>query len=373
MSGKSSPTRALFLATLLLIAGLAGCRLKPPSPTFPIDLKQVIPEDWTPLSIEEADWDNDGDDEWLLFYRYNTLHKRGPIGGVIYDAQVDLQAKHGGLRLPTRPAFLIPYPLLPSSQAGAGYLGEKDVRVRGYNSDEDQSVDELAILGQAYDGKVAFLSLFRWRGTSDGYQLTAHFAGDGGIEVQGGEAPEKGEKLYKGRIETVIVKIRTHDRSLLCRREVYHRRPEDVDFARVGPAALDFTYGVPAYPAYPEGAVLAYYLAPRNSGQAQGYLLTEEEAQTFKEHAFYLTAFQDRIHSPGPHPRVIELAYKGETDLTPEFTGTVRIGSFAYEWADVSVAGVDDHDSWARTWLVVNVAVGQPRQSARWKLVGVYP
>ena len=48
-----------------------------------------------------------------------------------------------------------------------------------------------------------------------------------------------------------------------------------------------------------------------------------------KEHA-YLTDFPNRIHSPGPHPRVIELAYKGETDLTPELTETVRIGSFAF-------------------------------------------
>jgi len=102
MSGKGGATRPLFLTAVLLISGLAGCDLQAPAPVFPIDLKQVIPQDWTPLRIEEADWDGDEDSEWLLLYRYNSPDGRGPIGGVIYDSQVDLQAKHGGLRLPTR-------------------------------------------------------------------------------------------------------------------------------------------------------------------------------------------------------------------------------------------------------------------------------
>ena len=178
MSGEMG---ILFVAAFLFISGLAGCRLKPPPPTFPIDLKQVIPADWTPLRIEEADWDGDGDNEWLLLYRYNAPHQRGPIGGVIYDAQVDLQAKHGGLCLPTWPAFLIPYPLLPSSQAGEGYLGLKDVEARCYDADDDDKVDEIAFLGKAYDDQIAFASLFQWQGTEKGYLLVRHFAGDGGV------------------------------------------------------------------------------------------------------------------------------------------------------------------------------------------------
>ena len=191
MIGQSSPIRVLFVAALFLISGLAGCRLKPPHPTFPIDLKQVIAEDWTPLRVEEAD----GDNEWLLLYRYNAPHKRGPVGGVIYAAQVDLQAKHGGLRLPTPPAFLIPYPLLPSSQAGEGYLSLKDVETRRYDTNDDDKVDEIVFLGKAYDGITAFASLFCWQGPDNGYLLIRHFIGDGGVNVKGGTEPQKRKKL----------------------------------------------------------------------------------------------------------------------------------------------------------------------------------
>jgi hypothetical protein len=374
VSGHRWPIRILCGIALSLILGASGCQLLAPSSlAFPIDLKQVIPTNWTPVRIEEGDWDTDGDNEWLLLYRYDAPHGRGPIGGVIYDAQVDLQAQHGGLRLPTRPAFLIPYPLLPSSASGAGYLGEKTVEVRGYSISQDHIVDELAVLGWAYDDQLAFLSLFRWQGTVTGYQLIAHFTGDGGIEVEGGRKPERDRTPYQGLIGTVTVRVRVHDRSLLCRQERHQRGPGDVTFEPEGPATLDFTYGVPEYPAYPEGAVLAYYLAlaAGNPDRAKTYLLSEDEALPFKDHGYW-SDFPQEIHSPGPHPRIVEIAYKGETDLTPRLTGTVKTGSLAFESVHVNVAGIDAHGSWTKTWLVVNVAAGQPKESARWKLVGVY-
>jgi len=363
MSGEMG---ILFVAAFLFISGLAGCRLKPPPPTFPIDLKQVIPADWTPLRIEEADWDGDGDNEWLLLYRYNAPHQRGPIGGVIYDAQVDLQAKHGGLCLPTWPAFLIPYPLLPSSQAGEGYLGLKDAEARCYDADDDDKVDEIAFLGKAYDDQIAFASLFQWQGTEKGYLLVRHFAGDGGVAVEGGTEPVKGERLYKGRTVTVTVRTHTHDRSLLCRKEVYRREAGEDAFKRDEPPTLDFVYGVPDFPVYPEGAVLAYYLAlaAGDSEKAKGYLLTEEETQELEK---LTSGVRPPPFPPPSHPKVVELAYKGESDLTVEFKPPTL------EYADVRTAIVSDNGRWERIWLVINIAVGQPRQSARWKLAGVYP
>lgn len=374
MSRRGWTIGAWCALSLLLLIALAGCLLPTPDPVFPIDLKQVIPHDWDPLRIEEADWDGDEDLEWLLLYRYNSPNERGPIGGVIYDSQVDLQAKHGGLHLPTRPAFLIPYPLLPSSQTGEGYLGLKDVQTRRYDADGDHRVDETVCLGTAYDGQVAFASLFLWQGAERGYEALGHFVGDGGVVLTGGTEPPRGDTVYEGRVDTVVVRTQTHDRSLLCRKEVYRRPADKTAFQPDEPPALGFAFGTPNFPVYPEGAVLAYYLAlaEGHSDKAEGFLLTEEEAQAFREHG-YLTDFPTRLHEPGSHPRVTALAYKGETELTPEFTGTATTGSFAYEWADVSVTGVDDQSSWAMTWLVVNVSAGQPRQSARWKLVGVYP
>jgi len=253
-------------------------------------------------------------------------------------------------------------------------LGLRDVQTRRYDANDDQKVDEILCLGKAYDDQITFASLFRWQGAERGYLGVGHFVGDGGVVVTGGTEPSTGDAPYEGRIDTVVVRTHTHDRSLLCRKEAYRRPAEEETFTRDEPPALDFVYGVPDSPVYPEGTVLAYYLglAAGNPEDAEGFLLTEEEAEPFEEHAF-LTDFPKRRHSPGPHPTVTELAYKGETDLSPEFTGTATVGSFAHEWADVSVTGVDDQSSWAVTWLVVNVSAGQPRQSARWKLVGVYP
>lgn len=377
MSGKGSPVRVLAVAALLLITLSAACRLKPKPQTFPIDLKQVIPEDWAPLRIEEADWDGDGDNEWLLLYRYNTPNKRGPIGGVIYDAQVGLQAGHGGLRLPTRPAFLIPYPLLPSSQTGEGFLGLKDIETRRYDADGDDRPDEIVFLGRAYDGQVAFVSIFQWQGAERGYLLVNHFAGDGGVEVSGETEPTKGEALYQGRIDRVIVRTHTRDRSLLCRKEVYRRKAGETAFKREEPPRLAFAYGTPDFPVYPEGAVLAYYLAldAGDSKKAESCLLTEEEIEELKDIAPYLRTLRSWVQIPPPpsHPKVVELCYKGRSDLTLVITRTVESRPPVLEYADVRVRVIGDQGPWEGIWLVVNISADRPRQGARWKLVGVYP
>jgi hypothetical protein len=170
-----------------------------------------------------------------------------------------------------------------------------------------------------------------------------------------------------------MVRTQSHDRSLLCRNEVYRRGAGEVGFRRDEPPTLVFLYGAPEFPVYPEGTVLAYYLAlaAGDVKKAKGYVITEEEAQPFKEYT-YLRDFPYEIHAPASHPGVTEMAYRKETDISAE-TEESASGSFTYEWADVDVTGVDDQGSWERTWLLVNVSMGEPRQSARWKLVGVLP
>jgi hypothetical protein len=252
-------------------------------------------------------------------------------------------------------------------------LGLKSVEARRYDVDGDDRVDEIVSLGTAYDGQVTFASLFQWHGADRGYLAVRHFVGDGGVMVTGGTAPRGGKTLYVGRIDTVVVRTHSHDRSLLCRNDVYRRGAEEANFTRDEPPTLDFLYGAPEFPVYAEGTVLAYYLAlaAGDAKKAKGYVITEEEAQPFKEHT-YLKDFPYEIHSPDPRPGVTELAYRKETDISAEPEGTMQ-GSFAYEWADVDVTGIDAQGSWERTWLLVNVSVGEPRQSARWKLVGVLP
>ena len=89
---------------------------------LPVDLKNVIPASWVllPNQPQICDYDGDGENEWLVMYHYNpttveppytkagTTVGRAPIGGVIYDAQVNYVPQDPANQSPYRPALLIP-------------------------------------------------------------------------------------------------------------------------------------------------------------------------------------------------------------------------------------------------------------------------
>jgi hypothetical protein len=288
-------------------------------PEIPLDLKQIIPSSWIVLSAKSAtcDYDHDGAAEWLIIYRYDqttdpsTQAQFNPIGGVIYDAQVNLVPQAPGNESPYRPAFLIPYKLLPDIYGGKGqgYLGESDVQVYTYPVPPQGSpctADETNILG--YSGNPfsagsplpTRLSIFRWLGDSVGYS-DAHFVGN---------AQVKATPTFSGPITEVVTYNRLNDRSVLCAVQTFTRPageagatlPPGLEFTEQ-PAlyTIDFCFGAPQDPAYPEGVVVAT-LRGNNPGAT--------EANAAPTGSSYLTT--DAINS-----LPTQLKSLGETPRTP--------------------------------------------------------
>ncbi len=215
---------AIFAVIGYLLLTQFGRKAEPPM-TLPVDLQKMIPRNWTVLenTYKACDFDGDGEEEWLVLYRYDTTTalQTGPIGGVIYDARAEAAPLPVGTDTPYRPALLIPYKLLPDlySGKGQGYLGETKAEVHLYppaQAGRTCKVAEIAIRGFSDNAAFSRLSLFRWDGATGGY-IGQHFVGNARVVPSDMAAP----------ITAVTTYNRLNDRSLLC--EVRHyarpRRP----------------------------------------------------------------------------------------------------------------------------------------------------
>jgi hypothetical protein len=251
--------------------------------TLPVDLQNVIPTSWAPLPEQPSicDYDKDGEDEWLILFRYDTTSvqpsdqppgtevERGPIGGVVYDAQVNYVPQEPGNRSPYRPAFLIPYMLLPDFYPGKGqgYLGESNVKLVQYpplnKQTEGCTVEEIYVYGYTDGPLPTRLSAFRWQGKATGYRV-AHFTGNAWLDADlpsDGSSP-LGEVITYDRLD--------NHRSLLCERKRFVRQgePLDMNFAEIATDyTIDFCFGPPDDPYYPEAVVVALLRggAPKNA------------------------------------------------------------------------------------------------------------
>lgn len=241
-----------------------------PAAEPPMDLRNVIPRDWAPMPgwPRQCNFDDDDEPEWLLLYKYDqaraphpytkeTPTPRGPIGAAIFDTQNNTLPEGVG-NLSSYPAtFVIPYRLLPDfyEGKGQGYLGETDVKVIYHPPvlrNDPCKVVEITILGYADGPLPTRLSIFRWQDRAAGY-AAAHFAGD--ARVTAADALD-GKEIV--REVTTYNRLENH-RSLLCAVRTYERRAEAVIFdERLDAFSIDFCFGAPPDPTYPEGVVVAY-------------------------------------------------------------------------------------------------------------------
>ncbi len=288
---------ALLVFVLFFIWRCAQERAGGGAPSDVPEVKRIIPASWTVLSDKAmaCDFDLDGQDEWLVIYRYDqtsvpssTETSFSPIGGFIYDAEVNLVPQDPALQSPYRPAFLIPFKLLPDMYVGKGqgYLGETDVEVivqpgsggsegSGTSSPQCQS-EEINVLGfsgspySAGNPTPTRLSIFRWGGESIGYAGVS-FVGNARVEaLPGATQPITGVVTYN----------RLNDRSVLCAVQTFDRQDpvtpveeQPLGTGQTGQKGLPtappvfteqpalytigFCFGAPSDPAYPEGVVVA--------------------------------------------------------------------------------------------------------------------
>lgn len=278
----SQPARPFLLLVLALL--LAGCFRLGNNNNMTFGLEEFLPADWTPVGdVIEVDIDGDADIERLLFYHYDRSgESAGPVGALIFDLrQGETTVTTEGEPLARQSSSsLVRHQILPSywQGAGQGFIAEPDqagdipvytVTYPGSDVDPGNSRKELVVLG----GNT-YLTFIWWRGRMDGYGVTQLYA-PGGFEGVDWTAYSRQPEP----ITQVIGLYPLHDRSLICRRVGYDRVDvEPVNLAlddatvayrqtiayRSSNRGLDFCYGIPTSPFYPEAVVLAYLLDPQN-------------------------------------------------------------------------------------------------------------
>ena len=273
-------------AVLILYSCLRSRAAVPGSTELPLNLQTIIPSTWAvvPNQYKLCDFDGDGENEYLIIYSYDPasvpsalpatpvppatpVAGRSLIGGVIYDTQVNRVPQAPGVQSPYRPAFLIPYKLLPDIYGGKGqgYLGQSGVTVYplpGSVNNGPCQAKEITIFGTSCDVVPTNLSIFRWADDPVRY-INAYFQADTRLLTYG---PNR-TTLPTSPVVEVYTYNSLNQRSLLCSVQHYTRGydpqkptaiPPTLEFVEVeADYTIDFCYGPPKDAAYPEGVVVA--------------------------------------------------------------------------------------------------------------------
>ena len=318
-------SQAIVLGRLIMLLAVSAlilsCTSQPQPESLTIDLGRNLPSQWQPIdNLLPINIDADAEDEYLLFYTYDPSQALtgvavpGPVGAVIFDPQATLQQPERGVENATSPTPGIQaYRLLPSYWRGAGHgfiappteenlttfltvqRIKVDEKVDGYSGRAEPPIqdngggesvaeddrpssavraDELVVMGgKGIFGGATHISVFWWSNPRQGYGST-QISAPGGLYIAengwGGKAEEKPIR----RLQALYPQ---DDRSGLCKESIFERRLDPdhstpdafrpAVFYVEGPRTLNFCYGSPESPFYPEAVVIAYLLDP--SGRAE--------------------------------------------------------------------------------------------------------
>jgi hypothetical protein len=343
LSSQAAAGHWLLSILLVLVAlSLAACNQDQDSAQTSEILSSYLPKDWVPVTegsnvkgFQKVNIDGDVDNEWLYFFHYDGQgDKKGPIGGIIYDAQQDVDTQQPA-------AYFVPYRLLPDWREGKGqgYLGETTVDWSQARIDPgvvDRPADELVVQGYSTGSLLTRLSLFRWLGTGRGYGVS-HFVGNAGLSLSAGA----GENAL---IREVIAFNRLNDRSRLCEWVQYTRQGDDNRFTAslpgivFCPLATDAKPGVPDQPTYPEAVVMAWLLGQDLAKQEQ--LVLEGQNAVIRQ---VLDGDLQRVISLN-YPGVATAVGRGDfvAQMVVQTSLETSAGPQAIEWTLVELRPADD-------------------------------
>ncbi|MBL7064530.1 MAG: tetratricopeptide repeat protein [Anaerolineae bacterium] len=201
-----------------------------------------LPESWEHVSTYRLDTNRDGNQEWIVLYRFDlpaeTEQDGGPIGGVVY--QLDDRD----------PPVPIPYDLRPQ---GGDYLCECECSAAMEDVLSGLQGPELVVRNRC-DDEMTRLSIFYWEPNEDEYLPKGHFRGSR-IEVE---------------LDNVTVDQRLPHRAQLALRQVYHPYDNETYYqlSDQGILVMPERYELAFYQAepedvmrspYPEKVVLTFY------------------------------------------------------------------------------------------------------------------
>ena len=350
---RRHPLLTVGLLTMAIL--LSACRSKNTAPTGGEILAQYLPTDWSYVTnsstvegFQPINIDGDADNEWLLFYHYDSPpgNTNGPIGGIVYDVQQNSDPYNPDVVIPFpyQPmAFFVPYRLLPDwvPGKGQGYLGNTNVAWEAVKVPKtlDQA-NELLVQGYGANNAVTRVSIFRWGGMTQGFDVT-YFQGSYSAAVESGR--ELGDIVRK-----VVTLNALNDRSDLCEKTEWTRQGDTASFAS-SPSAIEFCLGPPAQPTYPEAVVLAYLLTENKPNPPPTLVLPGSVAQV-------------QAVVPVETTRVVTMAYPGAA--TVKGTGASAVSQMIVETVIVNSQGQS-----TVKWLLQEQRPTATEKTTRWRIL----
>jgi hypothetical protein len=224
----------LFLLALLLISSFA-CQqtAEQPISTF----AEILPKGAQLVNSSRLDIDQDGQSEWVVFYRFDAVkdggQSSGPIAVAVYRAEGP------------PPNNLHAYRLIPREDS---YLCECYCTARMEDILSENTGPELVVTDNC-DGKTTRATIFSWDSNGQNYRAHGHFYGHR-VLVQK---------------DVVLVDVRLPDRAQIAVRSTHQARggtyyssdysvPESQEFILYPEECQDVTLSP-----YPEKIVIAFY------------------------------------------------------------------------------------------------------------------
>jgi tetratricopeptide (TPR) repeat protein len=329
-------SRAIALTFIVILAIVFGAMYFRPRKDDQAMPPVKLPENWEHINTYRFDTNRDGNQEWVVLYRFDLSAEPGqdggPIAGIVYQP--------GG-----SPPVLTPHELRPQD---GDYLCECECIASMENVLSGLQGPELIIRDRC-DGEPTRVSIFRWDTTEGKYLPKGHFSGD----------------RITLATDQVTVAQRLPGRAQLALQYIYRPR-DNATYYQPGGQGIAvmhdeyetiFYHGMPQdvmLSPYPEKVVLASYNFYTNDVEAAKYFTPEAWKQTEGCAANQCGCTSDRDEIE--HVRVIDLQCE-EQDT---------------EHAIVNVTVVCEHKDGAldaRTSLKWRLA--REDEHGRFKLVGV--
>jgi len=214
-----------------------------------INPQDLIPENMVFSDIKLIDVDGDGEQERVLFYRYERARGRSPVGVTVLDLNA------------CRPRGIDSHELIPID---SDHLSEYWYKVETAEIPGVGGPHNVLIWGISADGIPTELSIFHWYDMADGcappapgtrgYLNLGTFRGNGGIEIRGNRILVKERAFERSRLETVrIFEPREGSYRQSQQGPMLPEAASVVDFATEQQDSAEKSY-------YPEKAVVSFYL-----------------------------------------------------------------------------------------------------------------
>ncbi len=293
-----------------------------------VDFFTLLPKQYKVQEVDYEDTDGDGQEEWVVFYRFDLTDGRSPYAGAVYDFD------RGD------PPVLFPYRLLPPDR---DYLSEGAVQLK---------LDDIVKLGEVKPVPEIFvdggtdLTIFRhvpnslpWEFPRDEprrYQVIGSFRGDGGVSF------DKGSK-------TVTVLNRAgYDRSQLGvetkyaldeGRGSYMSAADPKQLGAPASSQVVFATGMPADildTPYPEKLVLGFYqvLAQKQPAVKPEDFLTGQALIEYNRNNLLYFGFSD-VSGDVSQVKITQLSYAPQVEA---FEPSVSVLGEQPRFLTVSVA-----------------------------------